>query len=586
MGNISRYLPRDFIEKVKSSTDFVSLVSEYTNLKKAGKGYVGLCPFHHEKTPSFNINPELGLYHCFGCGKGGDIFKFVAEKENLTYYEAVIYLARKNGIPIPTLSPKESSEIELLYQIYEFSAAFFRRQLVSDVGREARNYIIERGIRKDTIDMFQLGYAPQEGNSLFKSAVKEGFPKDLLLSSGLFKEKNGQVVDLFWDRLMFPIFSATGRVLAFGGRVISPNDTRPKYLNSPETKIFHKSETLYGLNFAKQYIRETGRALLVEGYMDALSLYEAGFKNVVASSGTALTPSQARQLRRYTENIIIVYDGDRAGFTASIRAIKILLEANFLVKLVRLPPESDPDSFVRKDGKEAFLALLNSAPDWFDYLVSILKKKYSLVEPANSILWVNKLAPFFSSIKDPIMLGAYASALGSHIHIQPDEIIQRIKSARDTRVEIQNTKSEIDPSKKRELRIFYSIFCGTECVAPSEIEKYKEFFLHYPGILERVLEEIKEGRNLTLDQLYQFFVDEPDAQSVFSQFSFSSLPPPPLSEQLRELREFVIMDNIKKKRDSLRVASAKGDEGEQIRIMEEINKLYRMLISETQINTA
>ena len=348
----------------------MDVVSDYVTLRKAGKNYKGLCPFHDEKTPSFSVNPERQIYHCFGCGKGGNVFSFLMEHENVTFVEAVRHIARRLNITIPdTYREREAgSEAESLAQATRFAARFFHERLLN-AGRDSivRRYTERRGLTEKTVKSFGLGYAPDSWNDLLNAARKQGIDAALLVKAGLAKTGEQRTYDAFRKRLIFPIQAPSGRVVGFGGRALSDED-QPKYLNSSESPIYRKSQVLYGLYQARDALRQRGRVLVVEGYMDLLGLYEQGVLGAVALCGTALTREQARLLARYGQQAFLVYDSDQAGVRATWRAIEPLVESGLWTRIVRLPEDYDPDSYVREHGPDGFMKLVDSADSIADFM--------------------------------------------------------------------------------------------------------------------------------------------------------------------------------------------------------------------------
>jgi DNA primase len=366
-------IKQEVIEQVRTQTDIVQLIGGYVPLKKAGRYYKGLCPFHSERTPSFHVNPERQTYHCFGCGVGGTAINFVMVTEKLEFPEAVRFLAKKLGITVE--AEKSSGKNQALYGVCEQVCQFFEQQLPKTPAAAA--YVERRGLSAETVRRFRLGFAPA-GNLLRGQAKRRGWSEGLLVQAGLLRTIEGQgpggggrgtegLVDWFHGRLMFPIFSLSGKVIAFGGRVL--DDSEPKYLNSPETAIFRKGESLYGIFQAKGYIREE-IPILVEGNFDMLSLVNAGINQVVAPLGTAFTPSQAQLLRRYNPRITVCFDGDQAGRKAARRVIEILLAAGIEPQIALLPDGTDPDAYVRQHGKEKLVELLAQGQDWVEFALA------------------------------------------------------------------------------------------------------------------------------------------------------------------------------------------------------------------------
>ncbi|MBT3449048.1 MAG: DNA primase [Bacteroidetes Order II. Incertae sedis bacterium] len=355
-------IPETSIEEVRSSTDIVDVVGEYVQLKKRSSNFVGLCPFHNEKTPSFNVNPRMGIFKCFGCGEGGDVFSFVSRMESLSFPEAVRVLAERVGIVLPEeeVPGDDASESESIYHALRFAGRFFHDALLKDKEAQvARDYLKKRGFSSESIQKFGVGYAPDSWDALLETARKTHLEDDILEGAGLIiprKERTG-FYDRYRHRLMFPIFSHVGKVIGFGGRILREDD-EPKYINSPETKVYTKSRVLYGLYQGKNAIRGKKEAIMVEGYTDVVSLHQAGVEHVVASSGTALTREQISMLGRYAEVIVLLYDADSAGLRAALRAIDLILEEGLIPYAVQLPEGEDPDSYVRENGGPAFETFL------------------------------------------------------------------------------------------------------------------------------------------------------------------------------------------------------------------------------------
>lgn len=354
-------------DQIKALVRVEDVVGDFVRLKRSGPRYVGLCPFHDERTPSFVVSPALGIFKCFGCGKAGDGIGFIMEHEHLSYEEALKWLARRYNVEIKEseASPEMQAEEQLresLFLVNDFALRHFRDNLYVEpaVGLA---YLKERGLSDDVIEKFQLGYAPPGRNFLRDALKAAGYQEEMALKVGLLKkrEENGEIYDTFRDRIIFPIHSLTGRVLGFGGRILKPSDTAPKYLNSPESEIYHKSRTLYGLHLARKAIAHLDNCYLAEGYMDVIAMHQAGIENVVASSGTSLTEEQIKLIRRFTNKVTVLYDGDRAGILAALRGADLMLEHGMQVRLVLFPEGEDPDSYARKLGPGAFAAFLQSA---------------------------------------------------------------------------------------------------------------------------------------------------------------------------------------------------------------------------------
>jgi len=362
-------IPEDVIERVRENSDIVEVVADHLQMKQSGRNFKALCPFHPEKTPSFMISPEKQIFHCFGCGAGGNVFSFLMKIDGLTFPESVRALGKRYNIPVPKVTPGHSSETSVAYKINAFAAKAFHAALhATKEGTVATSYLRSRGINEEIEKDFLLGYAPRAGNLLVLEAKRRKIEEPRLRALGLTMERDGEIRDLFRGRLMFPIPSAGGRILGFGGRVL--DEGQPKYLNSPETKLFNKSEALYGIHRAKNELRTKDLAIVVEGYMDVIPLHAHGLANTIASLGTAFTFEQGRRLRRYCSEAVLIYDGDGAGQLAALRACGPAVQGGLKVKVATMPEGHDPDSFIREHGKEALEDLIRQAPHYIDFVLA------------------------------------------------------------------------------------------------------------------------------------------------------------------------------------------------------------------------
>ncbi len=395
-------IPQSKIDEISSSLDIVDVISAYTPLRKAGRSFMGRCPFHEEKTPSFSVSQEKGVYHCFGCGKSGNMFTFVMDTENVTFFDAVKLLADKANVTIEYENEPydpDRNKIELYYEINNKAGRYFHDNLLSRDGAYAKEYLNTRGLKEDTITKFGIGYSLREKDALFKTFESDYSTDDLINAGVVHGLSAGEVRDRFRGRLMFPIFNESGKVIAFGGRrMYDENNDEAKYINSPETKIYNKSKTLYGLNFAKAAIKSKGYAILVEGYMDLISLYQNGIENVVASSGTSLTQLHAKILSRYSREIVVVFDADLAGQNASRRAIELLIENDLSVSVLALPYGDDPDSFIKKNGLEGFERQLNKRLSIIDYIANRFNEENRLETPEGKTDFVREIIGLISEI--------------------------------------------------------------------------------------------------------------------------------------------------------------------------------------------
>lgn len=383
----------ELIEEVRSRNDIVDVISGYVKLKKSGSNYFGLCPFHNEKSGSFSVSPSKQMYYCFGCGAGGNVITFIMEYENYTFMEAVRMLAERAGIELPQAeeSPEEKRSRDIrsqLLEINKLAAVYYFHQLRSQSGSNAMNYLKKRELSDETIQRFGLGYSDMYSDSLYRYIKSKGYRDDILKESGLFTYGDGKVTDKFWNRVMYPIMDMNNRVIGFGGRVMG--DGKPKYLNSPETKLFDKSRNLYGLNIARTSRKPN--IIICEGYMDVISLHQAGFNQAVASLGTALTSGQASLMKRYTDQVLITYDSDGAGVKAALRAIPILKAAGLTTKVINMKPYKDPDEFIKGLGAEAFQERIDKAQNSFMYEISAMEQNYDLTDPDSKTKFFNEVA--------------------------------------------------------------------------------------------------------------------------------------------------------------------------------------------------
>lgn len=413
------FYPEDIIEEVRQRNDIVDVISSYVKLTKKGSNYMGLCPFHTEKSPSFSVSSEKQMYHCFGCGVGGNVFTFIMEYENYSFLEAVKMLADRANMSLPEEEYKgearKQSELRTkLLAIQKEAAKYFYYQLKSDRGKIAYQYFIKRGILKETITKFGLGYSNKYSNDLYQYLKKLGYDDTILNQSGLVTiEESKGAYDKFWNRAMFPIMDSNNRVIGFGGRVMG--EGTPKYLNSPETKIFDKSRNLYGLNLARTSKRDT--IILCEGYMDVIALHQAGFDNAVASLGTAFTGLQANLIKRYTKEVLLAYDSDAAGVKAALRAIPILKENGLSVKVISMKPYKDPDEFIKVFGTQEFQKRIDMAPNSFYYEIELLEQEYNLEDPEQKTKLINEVAKQLLEFEEEIERNIYIEAIAKRYYI-------------------------------------------------------------------------------------------------------------------------------------------------------------------------
>lgn len=400
------HIPEHIVEQVRSHNDIVDVIGEHIKLTKAGKNFKGLCPFHHEKTPSFSVNQELGLYKCFGCGKSGNSITFLMEYAGETFVDAVRLLANRAGISIDLDESTEEDKLELsrkdkAYRLMAEASKLCSTELLTENGRVAKNYFLRRGFSQDVLTQFEVGYSPDDWQKTMNSMIKQGFTLETLADAGMIVQKeDGKTYDRFRGRAMFPVHDPMGRVIAFGARILTNEKDQPKYINSPQSLIYDKSTVLYGLYQAKQTIRQLDSALLCEGYADVMTLHQFGFTNAVASSGTSLTKEQLQLLSRYTKNVVIIYDGDTAGVNATIRGVEIALESGFEIKIVTLPNNDDPDSFLRANSAEALQTYIRNAPTFIEFMAEYYKKNGMLTTAKGQADAVRGLVGLVRKVQD------------------------------------------------------------------------------------------------------------------------------------------------------------------------------------------
>ena len=439
------------IDRINDAAQIADVVSDYVTLKKRGVNMIGLCPFHNEKTPSFIVSPAKGIFKCFGCGKGGNSVHFIMELEQLSYYDALKYLAKKYNIEVVEreLSPEEAAirnDRESMLLVNEYAQKYFTDTLHHHIDGKAigLGYFRERGFRDDIIKKFQLGFALDERDAFTQSAIKNGYKKEYLVKTGLTLEnESGRLSDRFRGRVMFPVHSLSGKVVAFGGRILKKDDKMAKYVNSPESEIYHKSNELYGIYYAKQAIVREDRCLLVEGYTDVISMHQCGIENVVASSGTSLTPGQIRLIHRFTENVTVIYDGDAAGIKASIRGIDLLLEEGLNIKVLLLPDGEDPDSFARKTNASDYIEFIKqNSTDFIRFKTKLLLEDAGN-DPVKRAGLVSDIVRSIALIPNHIIRAEYVKECSTLLNV-PEQIlyheINKIKGKEREKLYVQKQR--------------------------------------------------------------------------------------------------------------------------------------------------
>lgn len=433
---MTNILPEDKIEEVRKANDIVDVVSGYVQLKKQGRNHFGLCPFHNENTPSFSVTEEKQIFHCFGCGKGGNVFSFIMEIEQYNFIEAVRYLAAQSHIELPEMKEsnqkKISPEASSLLSAYEWLTKYYHHLLkYTENGEEALTYFKERGIKESTIDMFQLGYAPIDEAVTVDFLLKKGFHQQALVKSGVLSMRGQGATDPFRGRIVFPINNHLGKTVGFGGRAIK-EEHQPKYLNSPENELFHKGNLLYNFDLAKNEIRKKSEVIVLEGYMDVITAYQASFKNTVATLGTALSESQAKLLKRYAETVVICFDADQAGIAASYQAALTLQKIGADIRIARVPDQSDPDQFITDKGSDAFqLQVLDQSQTFTKFYMEYKQKDYNLTVESDRIEYIEEMIKHLATVKSSIERELYIKDLKNKFELTEEtltnEVNQQIK---------------------------------------------------------------------------------------------------------------------------------------------------------------
>ena len=542
------------IEQVRSANSIVDVIGSYVRLKRTGGGYMGLCPFHNEKSPSFHVNPSRQMYKCFGCGVGGSVITFVMEYENYSFTEAIEALAQRAVIDLPKQDMTEEQKRQdglrkTLIEINMKAASYYYAKLKSPQGKLGYDYLSSRGLTDDTIKHFGLGYAGQGGGELYRYLRHEGYSDSILKETGLFKMEERGVYDKFWNRVIFPIMDVNNRVIGFGGRVMG--DAKPKYLNSPETKLFDKSRNLFGLNYAK--LGKKDSFILCEGYMDVIALHQAGFTNAVASLGTAFTGQQANIIRRYTENVFLTYDSDEAGVKASLRAIPLLRQVGINAKIIHMEPYKDPDEFIKALGTEEFQKRIDEAENSFFFEIDVIKRSFDMNDPEQKTKFYHAMAKKLLTFEDKVQRENYIEALAAKYSIRKDDLrslVIRYGTELPERYEQNFENSDTNVRKKKsfsEEGIEYSyrlllswIVERTELFEKvSSIVKADDFFGEPYSEAAKLLYQQLDSGELVPAKIINNFPDAQQQNIVAGMFQTSFKTELDIEEQEKALNELV-----------------------------------------------
>ena len=551
------FYSEEIVDEVREKNDIVDVISPYVRLTRRGSNYVGLCPFHSEKTPSFSVNGSKQIFHCFGCGVGGNSISFVMKYENLTFTEAVKQLADKAGIKLPDVPDnpdaiKRSDLRTRLFEIYKEAAKFYYFQLRGDYGKFPMEYLKNRKLTDKTINDFGLGYSVKSANALYTYLKSKGYSDELMIKAELvtFREGRG-IFDMFWNRVIFPIMDQNNKVIAFGGRVMGEGE--PKYLNSRETDIFNKRRNLYGLNFAKHSRKNF--MLLCEGYMDVIALHQAGFTNSVASLGTALTEEQARLIGRYVKEVIITYDSDGAGVKAAIRAIPILKSAGIKTRILKLAPYKDPDELIKNAGSEEFENRIKNAENSFDFELSNIEKNFDLSGPEGKTEFLNKVAERLTEFEEELERENYIAAVAGKYFVSKEALIRLVnkiggaKQIRETYKEASDRIKKDDKAKTADEGLL-----KTNRLLLSLIEDNPEFYKRikniissedfatplYKDVARRIFLQMEEGRKINAAEIISRYESTEDQALVTQVFEEKFEVELDEAERERAFKEVVI----------------------------------------------
>ncbi len=581
-------IPESLLEDILARVDIVELISSYIPLKKAGRNFKANCPFHHEKTPSFMVSPDRQIYHCFGCGESGNAFKFLMRHERMEFLEAVEVLARKAGIVLPDQdNPQAAKTASLSAQVYkvnELALGFYENNLNTQAAASCREYLLKRGIKPQTAKQFHLGLALSAWDGLIGFLKGKGVGFSVMEKAGLVLPKNGGgYYDRFRSRIIFPIFDIRGRAIGFGARVM--DESLPKYINSPETPVYVKGKNLFGLNLSKDHIRERDFAIIVEGYMDFIIPFQEGLNNLAASQGTALTTEQIRLLKRYTHNVVMVYDGDNAGEIATLRSLDMLIEEGMQVRIAPLPKGMDPDTLVRKEGPGGMNNRIGGAKTLFDYKLNILKNRYNIKEAHGKGRIAMEMLSTISRINNAIVRGEYIRRLAEEIGVSEQNIIEELGKLKeppaaraDGDIELKKVSSGANPAEKLLLK----------------------FMLEEKDLIEKVLRELSpedfsdartaeivslmhdlfsQGKSVEPSVLMNYFNEDEASQLVCESMFMPELSGQERERAVNDCIARIKIQRLKSRRESLHMqiksAQSSGDEQRLNSLIKEFHNLIK-----------
>lgn len=578
-------IPENILEQIQSRSDIVEVISRYIPLQKAGRNYRAPCPFHHEKTPSFIVSPDKQIYHCFGCGAGGNVFSFVMKYENLEFPEAVEMLGEKAGIRIPRSGTqnKELSSLAIqLYKINELAVSFFQETLVRN--QAARDYLASRGISEETVKKFKIGYAPDSWDNLLNFFKKKNIDGAILEKAGLvISNEKGGYYDRFRKRVIFPIFDLKDRVLGFGGRVL--DSSLPKYMNSPETYIYSKGRHLYGLNFSRDSIKKQGYALIVEGYLDFIIPYQALAKNIIATLGTALTIDQVKLLKRFANTVIMVYDPDEAGEAASLRNMDMFIGEGVNVYITELPSGFDPDNYIRKFGTDDFIKLTKSSKNLFDYKLSKLSARFDIRSAHGKASIAGEMLPTISRIENAVLRSNLIKKLAEKLSVDEESIRTELKKVKpDYSVRAYNVtpvEAKKD-AKSAEKMVLALLLEGDTFVRRAKgslsLDEFKDSLVR--DVIKAIYDLSGEEKNITAVRLMNHFDNNEDAADLISEVVNLSETLKDkekiLSDCILKIKKDVVKDRLSRLQDEIRAAHDSNNESLVTKLVGEYSELLKV----------
>lgn len=583
---MSRYFSEELVEQIKQANDIVSVISEYVPLKKSGQNYWGCCPFHNEKTPSFSVTPEKGFFYCFGCKKAGNVVNFLMEYDHITYPESLERLANRAHIALPEedMSPSERRRIaakEALYEVNAMAATFFHNCLMkTNMGKVGLDYLLGRGLSMETITTFKLGFAPNSWDKLYEAFTDRGINENTLIKLGLCRRnESGRVYDYFRNRVMFPIYDANDRVLGFGGRVL--DDGTPKYLNSPENEIFDKGRILFAFDQAHRSIRRERQAILMEGYMDVISAHNQGITNAVATLGTAYTKRHGQALMNQADEIVLSYDMDGAGRMAATRAIGLLQNTGFRVKVLSMPDGKDPDDYVRTHGAEAFLKLVEGAQDDFNFLANKALVEHPISTPEGQEAVLQELLPFILNESNPIRRESYEKWLQSHIGLKEEHLRQYINQFRKRgKIDVPSEGPRHMPKRLTHEEELLYVALSDQAIYERVVEYVAPEDYNNP-LCRRLLEEAKPYVGESLSALMEVLDEENRAEerALLGRIMNTGVLVAPDARRVDGLIQSVTLQGLNKEyeaiKQQIRAAQTSGDQQRILALMQEATEVQR-----------